>query len=112
MLKWPNCMCYVYGMCINCVCVWVLIASSIIEIFFFFRDHDIITSLPYTIYMYGMCLLFVAIICEFWKQKLNTYITYSFFFLTDFSDQNNHDQRLFKIKKNYMLYAFTCTYSY
>ena len=48
-----------------------------IEIFFF-RDHDIITFLPYTIYMHGMCLLFVAINREFWKQKLNTYITYSF----------------------------------
>ena len=71
-------MCYVYGMCINCVCVWILIESSLIEIFFFFRDHDIITFLPYTIYMYGMCLLFVTIIREFWKQKLNSYITYSF----------------------------------
>ena len=108
-------MCHVYSMCINCVCVWILIASSLIKIFFFFRDYDIITFLPYTIYMcgYHMCLLFVAIIREFWKQKLNTYISYSFFFLTDISNQINHDRGHLKkkIEINYV-YDFTCTSSF
>lgn len=72
--------------------VCVLIASSFIEIFFF-CDHDIITFLPYTIYMYNTGLLFVAIFPWILETEIkHIYYLFIFFFLTDFSDPKNHDQ--------------------
>ena len=64
--------------------VCVLIASSFIEIFFF-CDHDIITFLPYTIYMYNRGLLFVAIFPWILETEIkHIYYLFIFFFLQIF----------------------------